>query len=200
MTIHNVILAGVGGSGIVLVTRVLTRSAVKSGLQVRVGEAHGLAQRGGSVTSHVRIGDDEVKRVGVIVPRGAGDILVGFEPAETLRCLRLVKNKESLILVNTSTVHSPVHHARYEEYPPLDAIISVLRSHAGDLRTVNASSLAASAGNAIAENMVMLGLLIGSKRIPEISRDCVEEQLRQIVPKSLLNVNLKAFELGRRQF
>jgi len=198
--IHNIVLTGVGGSGIVLVTRVLTRSAVKSGLQVKVGESHGLAQRGGSVTSHVRIGNDDVKRVGVIVPAGCGDVLVGFEPAETLRCLRLIKKNESLILVNTSSIQSPVHHARYEEYPPIDAIISVLRSHAGELRTVNASSLAASAGNPVTENMVMLGLFIGSKRIPEISRDCVEEQLRQLVPKPLLDVNLKAFELGFRQF
>lgn len=198
---HNIILTGVGGSGIVLITRILTRSAVECGLNVKVGESHGLAQRGGSVTSHLRFGSaDAVRNVGVAIPNGSAGVLVGFEPAETVRCLGLMRKKDSFAIVNTNPVHAPVHYARYEQYPSVDSILEILKRYVGELHTINASNLAQQAGSRIAGNMVMLGFLIASGRIKELDCKTVKAQIKSSVPKSTINTNLRAFDLGFTQF
>lgn len=178
---YDVVLSGVGGQGILLASQVIAQAAMKKGLKVMMAETHGMAQRGGSVISHVRLGDV----YGALIPEGNADVVVGFEYMETFRQLKFLKEGEKLIM-NTHKI-KPV---TLDEYPEFDYSLSkysVLR--------LNATDIAMNLGNIIVTNMVLLGAVSTFGDLP-VSADELKNTIKEIVPEKFLEIDLKAFEEG----
>lgn len=193
MSVCNIVLAGVGGQGVLLFAEILGEAAVKEGFNVRVSEIHGMAQRGGAVVSEVRVGE---KAVAPTVLEGTADVIVGLEPIEALRNIKYASEK-TLILVNTSIV-KPGGLSQYLVYPPLENILEKMRLFTRNVIAVDATEMARSLGNVNVLNVVMLGALVASGRFPvklEAMRNCVRDSVSQ----RFVEVNLKAFDAGYRK-
>jgi indolepyruvate ferredoxin oxidoreductase beta subunit len=185
--ITNILLAGVGGQGTLLASEVLSEVAMIAGLDVKKNEIHGMSQRGGSVVSHVRYGD---KVFSSIIPEGDVDILFSFELLETCRYLPLLR-QGARVVVNNWKIAPPAVALGKMAYPA---------DLAGDIRkrfpattVVNGLDLALQAGNPKTVNTVLLGAL---SNILDFDREIWLEALRKMIPERLLEINLKAFELG----
>jgi indolepyruvate ferredoxin oxidoreductase beta subunit len=188
----NMIVAGVGGQGSVLASHIVAEAAVSLGLKVRVGETFGASQRGGKVHSHVRIGEDVY---GPLCTERSLDILVGLEPNETLRLAIPYVNKDTYIVTNTHKVPSMDVNIGADEYPQIDQIVDDLRKLSKMVVAFDATDLAVAAGNPQTMNVVMLGALASSGRLPYES-DVLREAVIQRVPPRTRDVNVKAFTLG----
>ncbi len=187
MEIFNIVIAGVGGQGVLLASKVLAESALASGMDVKQNEVHGMAQRGGSVISFVRIGKEVFSPV--VIP-GTADILISFEPLEALRYVHYLKPGGMLVYnkvtINPSTVASGL--ATY----PAD-VEEQIKKACSDALGINALSIAREAGNAKAVNMVMVGAVM--KRLP-INAEVVEGVVRAVSKDKGVDVNLKALKGG----
>ena len=187
----NVLLAGVGGQGIVLVSRILAIASIRSGIDVRVGEKHGLAQRGGSVTSHLRLNSAS----GVIIPKGKGDILLGFEPSEAYRNIEFMSNN-SLKIVNENPIFSTSNFSGIDPYPKIDW------SKFSNLFLVNLDELSKEIKLPRSKNIIMLGFLFNladkaGVALP-ISEEIIRGAIEENAPKGTAEQNLFAFEEGKK--
>jgi indolepyruvate ferredoxin oxidoreductase beta subunit len=185
--VTSVLLAGVGGQGVLLASEVLAEVAALSGNDVKKSEVHGMAQRGGSVVSHLRYGPQVHSP---LIPRGGADFLVSFERLETLRYLEFL-HRGSVVLVNTQEILPlPVSVGRVRYPADIDE-----RLEATGVRSISVDGhgLALAAGNAKAVNAVIMGALSSLLRFPP---GVWEEALRRQIPARLVEVNLKAFALG----
>lgn len=188
----NVLIAGVGGQGNILASRIMADAAIKTGLKVRIGETFGASQRGGPVVSHVRMGNNVYSPL--IYPH-EGDVVIGLEPIETLRTAITYASKDSLIVFNNKAVLPVIVKTGKANYPELSDIVQVLKRIARDVICLDAYNLAVNAGNPIAMNIVMLGAFAGSQKGPipiKAYRLAIEEN----VPRKWIATNLKAFDLG----
>jgi indolepyruvate ferredoxin oxidoreductase beta subunit len=186
--ITNILLAGVGGQGILLASEILAEAFMLAGYDVKKSEIHGMSQRGGSVVSHVRFGD---RVFSPVVPEGEGDILFGFELMETYRYLSLLR-PGAKVVTNNFCISPPSVLLGQQSYPGgLAEKISVIFP---DFLLVDGLKLAAEAGNAKAANTVLLGAV--SRKL-EIQEDIWLTALEKMVPGKALEVNLKAFQMGR---
>ena len=187
----NIVLAGVGGQGILLASQILGVSAVKEGFNVRVSEIHGMAQRGGAVVSHVRIGE---KVRSPIVLEGNADVILGFEPLETLRNIKYASEK-TLIIISKETIVPTGFSPEPVLYPNFDEIIEKIKIFTEKLLVVDALELAKRAGSAITRNIVLLGALAASGILP-IKNETLKDAIKELVRPAYLEMNLRAFELG----
>lgn len=187
----SIMLAGVGGQGVILLSELLGNAAVKDGLRVRGSEALGMAARGGSVSSTIRIG--KTVEAPLITP-GKCDALVAMEPAEALRNIAYLSPSTQLI-VNTRSVIPFTVSVGTSSYPALETIIEKLTSTSCKLIQLDAAEIARQAGNILSTNIVMLGVLFGSTGIP-ISLETVKEQIRKRFLANAALINIKAFDLG----
>ena len=172
-------------------SELLGKVAVAEGLNVRGSEVLGMAVRGGSVTSTIRIGSDVY---GPLIPMGKGDILIGMEPAEALRSV-VYLSKSGLVILNTRKVVPFTATLGEREYPSLDIIIERLKLIARKVVALNAAQIAEEAGSPLAANIVMMGALFAANQLP-IKADAMKEALKSHFPPKLAPVNLKAFDLG----
>lgn len=184
----NILLSGVGGQGVILASKILSEAALLQGLDIKQSEVHGMSQRGGSVVSHVRIGDAVHSP---LVPEGQCDVLVGFEPLEALRFAHWVKPEGSLIYctdrINPSTVS-----AGFAQYP--EDLEARLAGYPCAKVAVAAGELAERAGNRKAANVVMVGAFASRLGFPA---DIWDKALEASVPAKALAQNREAFRLGR---
>lgn len=187
----NILIVGVGGQGVILMSEMLGNAAVSDGLNVRGSEVLGMAVRGGSVSSSIRIVDGVY---GPLIPLGKCDVLVGMEPAEALRNISYLSNSSTVIL-NTEAVIPFTVSLGTGRYPNLDQLTEKLSKAAGNTITVNASKLAREAGSQQAANIVMLGALFGTGKLP-IAEKTIKKELETRLSAKLVPVNLKAFDLG----
>lgn len=187
----NILIIGVGGQGVILMSELLGKSAVKEGLPVRGSEVLGMAVRGGSVTSIVRIGDGIY---GPLIPLGKCDILVGMEPAEALRGITYL-SKSSVVLLNTAMTIPFTVSIGQSKYPGLDEISGILADVAGKVIQLDASRIAETAGSISAVNSVMLGALFGTGRVP-INIRTIKDSISSRFSSRASTVNVKAFDLG----
>ncbi|MEM2249372.1 MAG: indolepyruvate oxidoreductase subunit beta [Candidatus Bathyarchaeia archaeon] len=187
----NIVLAGVGGQGILLAAEVLGTAAVKEGLNVRVGEIHGMAQRGGAVLCTVRIGENVLSP---LVLDGQADVLLGFEPLETLRNIRYASEK-TLIIMGDEKIPPPEFTLKGESYPRLDEILEKLRRISKNIVVIDALRIAKEAGSAVMQNAVLLGALSAIGKLP-IKKESLIEALEELVPEKYAKMNVNAFELG----
>ena len=187
----NIVLAGVGGQGILLASQILGVSAVKEGFNVRVSEIHGMAQRGGAVVSHVRIGE---KVHSPTVLEGDADVILGFEPLEALRNIKYASQK-TLAIISKETIVPTGFSLEPVQYPSFDEIVAKLRIFTEKLVVIDALEPARKAGNPITRNAVLLGALAACNVLP-IRIETLREAIRALVRPAYLEMNLKAFELG----
>ena len=187
----DLVIVGVGGKGVILISDVIGRAAVLAGKSICGAETHGMAQRGGSVINHTRIGCS----FSPLVSEGGADVLVALEPGEALRFARYL-SPEGVALVNTRPVLPTTVTAGLACYPPIPEILSALREHCRRVVDMDATALASQAGTAQAMNVVMLGAL--SSFIP-LSEEVLLCSLAQVVPARFLEANKRAFALGKAE-
>jgi indolepyruvate ferredoxin oxidoreductase beta subunit len=184
---HDVVLAGVGGQGVLSVASVLAEAARRSGLVVRQGEIHGMSQRGGAVQATLRLADAPI--AGDLIGRGGADMVLGVEPVEALRYLEFLAPGGRLV-----TAADPVRNI--PDYPPLEAILAAARSVPGAV-LVEAGDLARRAGSGRTANVVMVGAASVFLPIaPEIVEACLVDAFAA-KGERVVEANRRAFALGR---
>jgi len=187
-SVTNVLLAGVGGQGTLLASEVLSEALMLAGYDVKKSEIHGMSQRGGSVTSHVRFG---AKVFSPLIPEGEADILFGFELLETYRSLHMLRQGGSVVANDLKIMPATV--AMGQELYPSDIPAEIARAFPG-AAIVNGMDLATQAGNVRTVNIALLGVL--SRRL-DLTAEIWQQALSRQVPERFLQENLRAFELGR---
>lgn len=190
METKRIVFVGVGGQGNLLASRLLGEACLAAGVPATVSEIHGMAQRGGIVESAVIIGN----ATSPIVSRGEADILVGFEPSETLRALDKC-NKNTVVITNIHPLPPFTVAIGQGIYPDVNESLAMIRSRVSRLITLDGDELAAETGNPLSLNMVMLGALIGTGLI-SLDKGILKETISQSTKKAFLDSNLKAFDSG----
>jgi indolepyruvate ferredoxin oxidoreductase, beta subunit len=185
----DVLIVGVGGQGVLLASELLSDVALRAGYDVKKSEVHGMAQRGGSVSSHVRIAAGGVHSP--LIPQGGADVFLAFEQAEALRWIHFLA-PEGTVIVNARRLVPPVALLKkgpaYPENP-----IEAVRARVAKVVTVDAASVAAALGNPRVENAVLLGALSRTLDIPE---DAWMEAIGNRVPPNTVEINRRAFRAG----
>lgn len=190
----NILLVGVGGQGIATTARILANAAIASKMMVKGLELVGGAQRGGTVVSHVRIGEDQYSPV---IPPGNADVILGFEPLETLRLgLQIVKNN-GLVIVNTYIVRPLTVVLGKDKYPDIDKLIAPFYNITRNVHTLNATTIAKNLGAPAVTGTVMLGYLSAVvKKIPyEAFVKGIHATLKD---EKIIKINLEALDAGRK--
>ena len=187
----NIVIAGVGGQGILLAAEIMGTAAVNEGLNVRVSEVHGMAQRGGAVVSNVRIGD---KAAAPTVLDGRADVILGFEPLETLRNMKFASEK-TLVLMSDEMIFPSGVADGSTKYPSIEEVVRQVEGFTKNVVVVEAARIAVETGNILTRNVVMIGALAAAGNVP-VKIANVKSALRELVPAKYLEANVKAFELG----
>ncbi len=190
MDTTRVIIVAVGGQGNLLASRVLGEAALLAQIPIKMSEIHGMAQRGGVVESALIFGDAKSS----IISNGEADVLMGFEPSETLRAMNKC-NSETVVITNLSPLMPFTVNIGIGIYPKLDEIQNLIRKKAGSLIAFNATALAKEAGNVMAVNMVLLGALLQTEIVPLTSQN-IKEAIQTKTKKAFVENNLNAFDLG----
>jgi indolepyruvate ferredoxin oxidoreductase beta subunit len=186
----RLIIVAVGGQGNLLASKVIGESALLADVPVRMSEIHGMAQRGGVVESSIVFGTAQ----STIISDGEADVLVGFEPSETLRALNKC-NSNTVVITNLAPLPPFTVAVGSGIYPELDMLQSLIRAKTANLIAFDAEALAIEAGNVLSVNMVLLGALIQTGKIP-LSLETVKEAIKTKTKKAFVESNLKAFDLG----
>ncbi len=187
----NILITGVGGQGVILMSELLGKAAVTDGLRVRGSEILGMAVRGGSVTSAIRIGDEVY---GPLIPTGKCNALVGMEPSEALRNIAYL-SKSSRVILNTAVTIPFTVSIGESTYPSLEEMLAKLGKASDMIIQLDAAQLAQEAGNRLTTNIVMLGALFGTGQLP-IKIATIKESIQARFPAKVAPVNIKAFDLG----
>ena len=190
MDVTRVIIVAVGGQGNLLASSVLGEAALLAGVPMQMSEIHGMAQRGGVVESALLFGEVN----STIISDGEADLLVGFEPAETLRAVQKC-NAGSVVITNLAPLMPFTVNIGKGVYPDLAELQDLIREKTARLVAFNAAKLANDAGNPLAVNMVLLGALTQVAILP-FSVENVKEAMQRKTKKQFLDSNLKAFDLG----
>ncbi len=186
----RLIIVAVGGQGNLLASKVIGESALLADVPVRMSEIHGMAQRGGVVESSIVFGTAQ----STIISDGEADVLVGFEPSETLRALNKC-NSNTVVITNLAPLPPFTVAVGSGIYPDLDVLQSLIKAKTANLIAFDAEALAIEAGNVLSVNMVLLGALIQTGKIP-LSLETVKEAIKTKTKKAFVESNLKAFDLG----
>ena len=186
----RLIIVAVGGQGNLLASRVIGEAALASNVPVRMSEIHGMAQRGGVVESAIVFGNAE----STIISDGEADILVGFEPLETLRALNKC-NPQTLVITNLSPLSPATVSAGKSVYPGLKEIQKLIQEKTAKLIAFDAAAMAKEAGSVLSVNMVLVGAMIQTGVLP-LTAESVKEIIRTKTKERFVDVNLAAFELG----
>ena len=183
----SVLFVGVGGQGTILASKILTEGLLKSGYDVKMSEVHGMAQRGGSVTTQVRFGD---KVYSPLIEKGKVDVIVSFEKSEAARYLPYLK-KQGHVVINDYEIHPVPVLTGKEKYP--ENVNERLTDLVENIVIMNAAQIAEGLGNIKAQNVVLLGALIKVLNLEDINW---EEVISEIVPSKAIELNKKAFKAG----
>ena len=184
----DLVISGVGGQGTILASDIIGRSAVLEGKSVRAAETHGMAQRGGSVVNHVRLGCE----LGSMIPLKGADCLLALEPVEALRYTDFLAD-DGVIIMNTEPVYPVTVTTGKADYPSVDSIVEKLKE-THRVIAFNATEMAAEAGSRQAMNVVLVGAV--SNFLP-ISTETLLERVKEMVPPKTIDTNVRAFEAGR---
>ncbi len=183
----NVMIVGVGGQGTLLASRIIGNVAMKKGYDVKMSEVHGMAQRGGSVVTYLKLAD---KVYSPIIEKSDADIILGFEELESLRWIDYLK-KDGKIIINTQKIDPMPVIIGKKKYP--EAIVERIKDNYTDVTVIDALKIAKKAGNMKAVNTVIIGQFA---KIGNIEKKIWVEAIKETVPSKFLEVNLKAFEAG----
>ncbi len=184
---QDIILAGVGGQGILSIAFVIASAALEDGLEVKQAEVHGMSQRGGAVQSHLRLSEERI--FSDLIPKGEADLILSVEPLEVLRYVNYLRPDGMVVSSRTPFVNIP-------DYPEQETILSKIREIRRHV-IVDSEKLAREAGSTRTQNMVMLG---AASRFLLVKEDRLLKFIRVLFQRrgeGLVAANLKAFELGR---
>lgn len=190
---YNIIITGVGGQGNVMASKILANMLVLRGYFVTIGESFGASQRGGSVTSHLRISKNSYWSPQI--PLGNVDVVVSLEPIEAIRVLTDYGNSNVKILTNTREVRPPSVIAGDMEYPSSEEIKKTLRELAKDVWFINATEKAVNLGNPVLGNIIMLGAFSSVSDLP-LYKDDFKNVTARTISTDKIDINIKAYELG----
>lgn len=188
----NILLAGVGGQGTVLASKLLAQAAMEQGWRARTAETIGMAQRGGCVVSHVRIGD---RVYSPLIPYGTADVILGFEPAEAVRCLPYLKCTGTVVAAKKAIkpVTASLSGFDYES----ESMLEFLNHHAGRVIAVDTDLICGQCGSPKVLNVALLGAAIGSGALP-FSLEQMQQTIRRRIPVRFHDMNSKALQLGEQ--
>lgn len=189
----NLIICGIGGQGNILLSRMIGRILTRKGYFVSIGETFGAAQRGGSVFSSLRV--SKKKNYGPLIPEGRAHVILSLEPLEGLRILNTFGNSDAITITNTQAIYPVGVLSKRFEYPDIEKLRSAIRGLSLSSWFLNAMELAMELKSPIVSNIVMLGVLVGSKTIP-ISIEEVAEEIKNSFPASKVDLNLQALNMG----
>lgn len=193
MKTYNVYIAGVGGQGVVRTSMVLGIACVRKGVNVVMSEIHGMAQRGGSVPAEMKIGD----AYSPVIERGGTDLLISFEPAESLRATEKL-SADTVAVVNVQPIVPVTVALGQSVYLEPSAYINELKSKVRKVVVLDAEDMAREAGNVLALNMVMLGASSAVPGFP-VEREYLVAAMKENLPAKAIDANLRAFDLGFEQ-
>ncbi|NMB79214.1 MAG: indolepyruvate ferredoxin oxidoreductase subunit beta [Methanomicrobiales archaeon] len=183
----DILIVGIGGQGTILASNILGEACLIENRHVKGAETHGMAQRGGSVESHIRIGGEH----GPLIPPGQADLLISFDLLEALRYSHFLK-RDGRLVTNRRMVLPTSVFTQKAMVPQEEDILASLKRF--NLRVLDAESLAIQAGSPLSQNVVMLGA--ASSAMP-LKPESLVEAVKRLVPKKTLDINVKAFEAGR---
>ncbi len=184
---QDIILAGVGGQGILSIAFVIDNAALAEGLNFKQAEVHGMAQRGGAVQSHMRLASEDL--FSDLIPKGEADMILSVEPLEAVRYFEYLRPDG--IVVSSSTPYRNI-----PDYPDLDAVLAEIRRTKRSV-VVDSEGLAKEAGTSKAQNMVMLGAASAFLVLKEETLRTFIEELFKAKGPAVVEANLKAFDLGK---
>jgi len=185
---QDIILAGVGGQGILSIAYIIDNAALADGLFFKQAEVHGMAQRGGAVQSHMRLSNDAIWSD--LIPKGEADMILSVEPLEALRYFEYLR--PGGIVVTSSTPYRNI-----PDYPDIDRVLEAVRKTPRSV-IVDSEKLAREAGTVKAQNIVLLGAASGSLILKEASLLATIDTLFRGRGAAVLEANLKAYELGKK--
>jgi indolepyruvate ferredoxin oxidoreductase beta subunit len=185
---QDVVLAGVGGQGILSIAFVIDNAALKKGFKIKQAEVHGMAQRGGAVQSHLRLSEEDIHSD--LIPKGQADMILSVEPLETLRYIDYLGPGGRIVSSSTPMVNIP-------DYPDLEEIIAEISTISGSV-VVDSGELAREAGAGRSQNMVMLGAASPYLILEEADLTEFIEMLFRDRGEKMVDINRKAFSLGRQ--
>jgi indolepyruvate ferredoxin oxidoreductase beta subunit len=194
----NIMFAGVGGQGLMLLSAILGKAAVDSGLEVKTGEQHGLSQRQGSIYVHFRIG----KPISPLIPYGKADMVIAMEASEVLRYIEYLKEGGVVIMSNrrmasvTETETVALDKEKKKHYLTVDQIVEKINEVTDKVILLDSLNLAIQAGNARTENSVLIGATAACEDFP-IPAEEVRKAVLALVPPKTVEANSRAFDLGR---
>ncbi|TFG31249.1 indolepyruvate ferredoxin oxidoreductase subunit beta [Candidatus Thorarchaeota archaeon] len=194
----NIMFAGVGGQGLMLLSAILGKAAVDTGLRVMTGEQHGLSQRQGSIYVHFRIGDP----ISPLIPYGRADMMIAMEASEALRYIEYLKEDGVVIMSNrimpsvTETERVVLDKQKKTKYLTVEQIVERLKQVTKNVVLLDSLALAIQAGNERTENSVLIGATAACKDFP-IPAEEVRKAVLALVPPKTVDANSKAFDLGR---
>jgi len=183
----SILFVGVGGQGIILASKIFTEGLAKFGYDVKMSEVHGMAQRGGSVTTQVRFGD---KVYSPLIGKGEADVIVAFEKVEAARWLEYLKPGGTLV-VNDYELYSVPVLIGAEQYP--EGVIEKLKNEVPKTIVIDAAAQAEKLGNIKTQNIVLLGALVKALDFQNLDWESV---IKDIVPEKYYDINVLAFKSG----
>lgn len=190
---NNILLCGVGGQGTVLASKLIAFAAMEKGLQVRTAETIGMAQRGGSVVSHVRIGEEIHSP---LLPKGSADVIIAFEPAEAVRCISYLK-KGGTVIVNKKAVR-PVTASLQGTYLDGEDMLQYLKSQAGHVDVMDGEAICEACGSSKILNIVLLAAAAKSGALG-ITPEELDSAIDKRIPEKFRALNKKAIALVMNQ-
>ncbi|TFG34567.1 indolepyruvate ferredoxin oxidoreductase subunit beta [Candidatus Thorarchaeota archaeon] len=194
---YNILFCGVGGQGLMLLSAILGKAALESGLQVMTGEQHGLSQRQGSIYVHFRIGNP----ISPLIPYGKADMMIAMEATEALRYIEYLKDDGVVIMSNRimpsviETEDVALDKEKQTRYLTVEQIVAKLKKITKKVVLLDSLELAIQAGNPRTENSVLIGATVACSDFP-ISASKVKKAVLDLVPPKTVNENSKAFDLG----
>ena len=190
MKLMKILVVAVGGQGNILAARVIGEAALAAGVPVRMSEFHGMAQRGGVVESMILLGQGHSS----CISDGTADVLLGFEPSETIRAMQKC-SADSVVITNTRPLPPFTVGLGQGVYPDVDQTMATIKDRVKKLVSFDATSLSLETGSKISLNMVMLGALVNTLEDP-FGPDLFRQTIREKTKAAFVDSNLKAFDLG----
>lgn len=191
---YNIILAGVGGQGNVMGSRILANMLSRKGYFLTIGETFGASQRGGSVMSHLRV--SAASTWSPQIPKGKVHIVIALEPVEAIRILAAYGNRGVIVLTNTRPVHPVSVIAGESGYPEIGTIQKTLEGLSSRVWLIEATEEALKLGNPILSNIIMIGAVSGLGLLP-LELEDFTAVIEETFPQKLLDINRQAFQIGR---
>ena len=191
---YQIYIIGVGGQGTIKTATIIGEAAMAQGLNVVMSEVHGMAQRGGTVVTELKIGD----ALSPLNEKYSTDLLLAFEPSELLRATSII-GKDTNIIASCSSIIPFTVSLGISKYPDINQIIERLSKKVDNLHFIDAEKIAIEAGNIIAANIVILGAALATSKFP-LKKENIIESMKQNLPIKSIDMNIKALEMGSKEY